>query len=65
VVIGIVGQYLARVYDEVRNRPLYLVRQAHGFAPPDPAAGHADLLGLRADSAHARNGDVRVPPVPP
>ena len=34
IVIGIVGQYLARVYDEVRGRPLYLVRQARGLTPP-------------------------------
>jgi glycosyltransferase involved in cell wall biosynthesis len=33
IVIGILGQYLARVYDEVRGRPLYLVREAHGFFP--------------------------------
>ncbi len=34
IVIGIVGQYLARVYDEVRGRPLYVVRQARGLTPP-------------------------------
>jgi len=32
IVIGIMGQYLGRVYDEVRGRPLYIVRDAHGFA---------------------------------
>jgi dolichol-phosphate mannosyltransferase len=26
-----VGQYVARVYDEARGRPLYLVREARGF----------------------------------
>jgi glycosyltransferase involved in cell wall biosynthesis len=31
IVIGIIGLYLARVYDEVRGRPLYLVREAQGF----------------------------------
>ena len=31
IVIGIIGLYLARVYDEVRGRPLYLVREARGF----------------------------------
>lgn len=31
MVMGMVGQYVARVYDETRGRPLYLVRQAHGF----------------------------------
>lgn len=31
IVMGIIGQYLARVYDEVRGRPLYLVRETLGF----------------------------------
>lgn len=35
IVIGILGQYLARIYDEVRGRPLYIVRQAHGFTRRD------------------------------
>jgi len=28
---GILGEYLGRVYVEVRNRPLYIVRETHGF----------------------------------
>ena len=28
---GILGEYLGRVYVEVRNRPLYVVRETHGF----------------------------------
>jgi dolichol-phosphate mannosyltransferase len=31
MVMGMVGQYVARVYDETRARPLYLVREARGF----------------------------------
>jgi polyisoprenyl-phosphate glycosyltransferase len=31
MVMGMVGHYVARVYDETRGRPLYLVREAHGF----------------------------------
>jgi polyisoprenyl-phosphate glycosyltransferase len=37
-VIGMVGQYVARIYDEARARPLYLVRDARGFTTPRPAA---------------------------
>ncbi|MEM7428623.1 MAG: glycosyltransferase family 2 protein [Pseudomonadota bacterium] len=28
---GIIGEYLGRVFIEVRNRPLYLIREAHGL----------------------------------
>ena len=28
---GIIGEYLGRVFVEVRNRPLYLIREAHGM----------------------------------
>jgi len=31
IVIGMVGQYVARIYDEARGRPLYLVRETRGF----------------------------------
>ena len=29
--IGILGNYIGRIYDESKNRPLYLVRQYRGF----------------------------------
>ncbi len=36
------GQYVARIYDETRNRPLYVVAQTRGFMPAQtrPAPGH-------------------------
>lgn len=30
---GILGEYLARVYDETKGRPLYVVDEAHGLSP--------------------------------
>lgn len=43
--LGIVGEYIARIFDEVKGRPLYIVRQAVGRpslnpAPEQHAEGH-------------------------
>ena len=30
-VMGVVGLYVGRIYDEARQRPLYIIRESHGF----------------------------------
>jgi polyisoprenyl-phosphate glycosyltransferase len=36
ITLGIIGEYLARVYNEVKGRPLYLVRERWGFDENQP-----------------------------
>jgi len=61
-VIGMVGQYVARIYDEVRARPLYLVQDARGFAVEGLPDAEDLRPGARRDSLP--NGQW-VPPHPP
>ncbi len=35
VCLGVIGSYIARMCDEVRNRPLYLIRNKHNFDDED------------------------------
>jgi glycosyltransferase involved in cell wall biosynthesis len=38
LLLGIMGEYIARIHDEVKARPLYLVSEAHGISSPTVAA---------------------------
>lgn len=36
IFLGILGEYLGRIYDEVKGRPLYVISKAYGFIGDDP-----------------------------
>ena len=37
VAIGVIGEYLGRLYEESKQRPLYLVRKCYGPPPSEPS----------------------------
>jgi dolichol-phosphate mannosyltransferase len=54
ITVGIIGEYVGRIYDEVKGRPLYLVRETRNFAPEprsvaveDRAVDEAENAGLQ------------------
>jgi polyisoprenyl-phosphate glycosyltransferase len=59
MVMGMVGQYVARVYDETRNRPLYLIRETRGLIPHSDSNGQVTWSRSEEET---RAGN-RVPPV--
>jgi glycosyltransferase involved in cell wall biosynthesis len=48
IAIGIIGEYVGRIYDEVKGRPLYLVRARRNIADGDVEAGMSSLPPVHA-----------------
>jgi polyisoprenyl-phosphate glycosyltransferase len=44
IAIGIIGEYVGRIYDEVKGRPLYLVRAQRNFSDPEAPAPSLSVM---------------------
>lgn len=62
VTIGIVGEYIARIYEEVKFRPLYLVARRAGAWDADGVNGRAaqpvSVRGSNTEPRSSRRGDT-------
>jgi len=66
VTLGIISEYLGRTLDQVKGRPLYILRSACGFPTPGRAeigaipSPHFSRAGARPDGAGSRPGRHEV-----
>ena len=58
IVLGVMGEYIARIYDEVKDRPLYVIKELRGLGEAT-ADGHRPVTSFDARAARAADESVR------
>jgi dolichol-phosphate mannosyltransferase len=59
LLIGILGEYVGRIYQEVKNRPIYVVGELKNLTTPEDAGGRTAraVLPPRADAPRRESND--------
>lgn len=46
IILGVMGQYIGMIFEQVKNRPLYLLRSEVGYRRPDAAMERDRVIGV-------------------
>ncbi len=57
--LGIIGEYIGRIFTEVKRRPLYIVAEEVGFAPAPGYPVGGEVLPTFVPAAREASGDGR------
>jgi dolichol-phosphate mannosyltransferase len=47
ICVGILGEYIGRIYNEVKNRPLYVVQEYLGFNHAGPEMSRSPVVSKK------------------